>query len=100
MGHYSIKCPNLPTLPIRENVGSFIQRFSIEKKGKIQGHLIEPMSEGREKTLIHLKRNFNFFENVIDVMAQTKQPVEDSIHFDITVKRFEEIARALKKKKN
>jgi hypothetical protein len=46
VGHYFKKCPNLPTLPTKENVGSSIQRFSIEEKGKIQVHLIKPMNEG------------------------------------------------------
>jgi hypothetical protein len=45
MGRYSRECPNLPTLATRENVGSSIQRFSAEKKGKAQVHLIELMSE-------------------------------------------------------
>jgi hypothetical protein len=34
MGHYLRKCPNLPALPTRKNVGSCIQRFFVEEKGK------------------------------------------------------------------
>ncbi len=46
MGHYFLKCPNLPALFIKENVGSFILRFFLEKKDKTQVHLIELMNEG------------------------------------------------------
>jgi hypothetical protein len=34
MGHYSRKCPNLPTLATRKNAGSSTRRFSTEEKGK------------------------------------------------------------------
>jgi hypothetical protein len=34
MGHYSRECPNLPALAIRENTGSFTQRFFAKEKGK------------------------------------------------------------------
>jgi hypothetical protein len=46
MGHYFLKCPNLRALFIKENVGSFILRFFLEKKDKTQVHLIELMNEG------------------------------------------------------
>ncbi len=46
VGHYSKKSLNLPTLLTKENVGSSIQRFYTEEKGKIQVHLIKPMNEG------------------------------------------------------
>jgi hypothetical protein len=49
MGHYSKECPNLPALATRENASSSTRRFFVEEKGKAQVHLIEPMSEGREK---------------------------------------------------
>jgi len=49
MGHYSRECPNLPTLATRKNVSSFTPRFSAEEKGKAQMHLIESISEAREK---------------------------------------------------
>jgi len=45
MGHYSKECPNLHTLPTKENVGSSIRRFSTVEKGKVQIHLIKPMNE-------------------------------------------------------
>jgi hypothetical protein len=46
MGHYSRECPNSPALVTGENASSSTQRFSAEKKGKGQVHLIEPMNEG------------------------------------------------------
>jgi hypothetical protein len=70
MGHYSKECPNLPTLPTRENIGSSIRRLSIKEKGKIQVHLIEPMNEGQKKVLMGLERSLKIFEDVINVMAQ------------------------------
>jgi hypothetical protein len=62
-------------------------------------HLIEPISEGREKALMGLDRSLQFLEDAMDVMAQTKRPVEDTTHLDINVKRFKEMARAPKEKK-
>jgi hypothetical protein len=72
MGHYSRECPNLPTLATKENTSSSTRRFSAEEKGKAQVHLIEPMSEGREKALMGLEKSLKIPENAIDVMAQTK----------------------------
>jgi hypothetical protein len=46
-----------------------------------------------------LERSFKIPEDVIDVMAQTKRPAKDTIHFDASVKRFKEMARAPKEKK-
>jgi hypothetical protein len=69
MGHYSRGCPNLLTLPTRENVSSFIRRFSINEKGKTQVHLIESMSEGRKNALMGLGRSFKILKDVVDVMA-------------------------------
>jgi hypothetical protein len=37
--------------------------------------------------------------DVVDVMAKTKRPVEDTTHLDTSVKRFKEMARAPKEKK-
>jgi hypothetical protein len=37
-------------------MNSFIQKFFIEKKNEVQVHLIELMSEGREKDLLGLKK--------------------------------------------
>jgi hypothetical protein len=99
MGHYSKECPNLPTLVTRENAGSSTRRFSTEKKGKAQVHLIEPMSEGREKALMGLERSLKIPKDAIDVMAQSKRPVEGTSHPDASVKRFKEMARAPKEKK-
>jgi hypothetical protein len=99
MGHYSRECLNLPTLVTRENAGSSTRRFSAKGKGKGQVHLIEPMSEGREKVLMGLERSLKIPEDVIDVMAQTKRPAEDTYHPDASVKRFKKMARALKEKK-
>jgi hypothetical protein len=70
MGHYSRECPNLPALVTRKNAGSFTLRFSTEEKGKVQVHLIEPMSEGRKKALTSLERNLKIPEDVIDVMGE------------------------------
>ncbi len=35
-------------------------------------------------------------EDVVDVMAQTKQSMEDTTHFNTSVKRFKEMAKAPK----
>jgi hypothetical protein len=72
MGHYSKKCPNLSTLPTKENVGSSIQRFSIEEKNKVQVHLIKSMNERQKKVLMSLERSLKILENVVNFMAQTK----------------------------
>jgi hypothetical protein len=37
---------------------------------------------------------------VVDVMAQTKQPMEDTTHPNTNVKKFKEMVRALKEKQN
>jgi hypothetical protein len=58
------------------------------------------MSEGQKKVLMGLERNFKILEDVIDVMAQTKQPVEDIAHPNTSVKKFKEMVKALKEKKN
>ncbi len=59
MGHYSRECPNSPALATRENASSSTRRFSVEEKGKTQVHLIEAISEGREKALMGLRRAFS-----------------------------------------
>jgi len=100
MGHYSRECPNLLTLATRENVSSSIRRFSTEEKSKAQVHLIEPVNEGRENVLMGLEKGFKIPEDVMDVMAQTKRPAEETTHLDANVKRFKETARAPKEKKN
>jgi hypothetical protein len=46
-----------------------------------------------------LEKNLNFFENVVDVMVQTKRSLEDTIHLDTNIKRFKEMTKAPKKKK-
>jgi hypothetical protein len=46
-----------------------------------------------------LEKSLKILEDVMDVMAQVKQPAEDTIHRDISVKRFKEMARAPKEKK-
>jgi hypothetical protein len=97
MGHYSRECPNSPTLATRENASSSTRRFSAEEKGKAQVHLIEPISEGQEKALIGLEKSLQFPEDAMDVMAQAKRPMEDTIHPDVSIKRFKEMARAPKK---
>jgi len=57
MGHYSKVCPNLPALFTKENVGPSARKYFVEKKGKVQIHLIEPMNElKREKVLMGLER--------------------------------------------
>jgi hypothetical protein len=52
MGHYSIECPNLPTLPTIKNVDFSTRRFSTKEKGKTQVHLIKPMCERQENVLM------------------------------------------------
>jgi hypothetical protein len=98
MGHYSRECPNSPALATRENASS-TRRFSTEEKGKAQVHLIEPISEGREKALMGLEKSLQIPEDAVDVMAQIKRPAEDTTHLDASVKRFKEMARAPKEKK-
>jgi len=100
MGHYSRECPNLSALATRENAGSSTRRFSTKEKGKAQVHLIESISEGREKALMGLEKNLKIPEDAMDVMAQTKRLVEDTTHPDASIKRFKEMAKAPKKKKN
>jgi hypothetical protein len=46
--------------------------------------------------LIGLEKSFKIPEDVMDVMAQTKQPTEDTTHHDTSVKRFKEMAKAPK----
>jgi len=75
MGHYSIECPNSLALATRDNVSSSTRRFSTEENGKAQVHLIEPISEGREKDLMGLEKSLQIPEDVVDVMAQTKRPM-------------------------
>ncbi len=99
VGHYSRKCPNLPALATRKNAGFSTRRFSAEEKGKAQVHLIEPINEGRKNVLMGSEKSFKIPEDVMDVMAQTKRPVEDTTHLDANVKRFKEMATAPKKKK-
>jgi len=99
MGHYSRECPNLPALATRENVGSFIQRFSAEEKGKAHVHLIELINEGRENALMGLEESLKIPEDAMDVMAQTKRLTEDTTHPDANIKRFKEMVKAPKEKK-
>jgi len=99
MGHYSRECPNSPTLATRENVSSSTQRFSAKEKSKAQVHLIEPISEGREKALMGLEKSLQFPEDAMDVMAQTKRPMEDTTHPNANIKRFKEMPRTPKEKK-
>jgi hypothetical protein len=100
MGHYSKECPNLPALATRKNASSSTQRFSIEEKGKAQVQLIEPINERRENALMGLEKSLKIPKDVMDVMAQTKRPVEDTTHPNASIKRFKEMARTLKEKKN
>jgi hypothetical protein len=99
MGHYSRECPNSPVLATRKNASSSTRRSSAEEKGKAQVHLIEPISEGREKALMGLEKSLQFPKDAMDVMAQAKRPMEDTTHPDVIIKRFKEMARAPKDKK-
>jgi len=99
MGHYSKECPNLPAWATRKNAGSSTQRFSVEEKGKAQVHLIELINEGRENVLMGLEKSFKIPEDAMDVMAQTKRPVENITHPNASIKRFKEMAKAPKEKK-
>jgi hypothetical protein len=46
------------------------------------------------------ERSFKITKDVVDVMAQTKQLVKDTTNFHTIVKRFKEMARAPKERKN
>jgi len=46
-----------------------------------------------------LEKSLKIPEDAMDVMAQTKQPTEDTTHLDASVKRFKEMVRAPKEKK-
>jgi len=46
-----------------------------------------------------LEESFKIPENVVDVMAQTKQSLEDTTHPNTSVQRFKEMVRALKERK-
>jgi hypothetical protein len=48
---------------------------------------------------MRLERSPKIPEDAIDVMAQTKRLVEDTIHLNASVKRFKEMVRAPKEKK-
>ncbi len=62
-------------------------------------HLIEPINEGREKALMGLEKSFQFPEDAMDVIAQTKRLAKDTTHPNTSVKRFKDMARAPKEKK-
>jgi hypothetical protein len=53
-------------------VGSSIQSFFVDEKNKTQLHLIKPMNEGLEKTLMSFERNFKTTKYVVNVIPQTK----------------------------
>ncbi len=87
------------SLAHQKNMGSFTQRFSVKEKGKTQIHLIEPMCERWEKVLMGLQMNFKIPKDVIDVMAQIKWLVEDTIHHNTNITRFQEMAKTPKEMK-
>jgi hypothetical protein len=99
MGHYSRECANSPALATRENASSSTRRFSASDNGKTQMHLIESISEGREKALMGLEKSLQFPEDAMDVMAQTKQSAKNTTHPDASIKRFKEMAKTPKEKK-
>jgi hypothetical protein len=46
-----------------------------------------------------LEKSLKILEDAMDVMAQIKQPTEDTTHFNASIKRFKEMAKAPKEKK-
>ncbi len=46
-----------------------------------------------------LEKRFKILKDAMDVMAQTKWPMEDIIHPNASVKRFKEMVKAPKEKK-
>ncbi len=46
-----------------------------------------------------LEKNFKILEDVVDVMAQIIRSVEDIIHYNRNIKRFQEMLKTPKKKK-
>jgi len=58
------------------------------------------MNEKQEKVLMGLEKSLKIFEDVVDVMAHIKQLVEDIGHHDANVKRFKEMVKTPKEKKN
>jgi len=63
-------------------------------------YLIELINERQENVLMGLEKSFKILKDAMDVMAQTKRPVEDTTHPNASVKRFKEMAKAPKEKKN
>jgi len=55
--------------------------------------------KGDKRLLMGLEKSLQIPEDAMDVMAQTKRPIEDTTHLDPSVKRFKEMARAPKEKK-
>jgi hypothetical protein len=47
-----------------------------------------------------LERSLKILKDVIDVMVQTKRLMENTTHHDANIKRFKEMVRTLKDKKN
>lgn len=58
------------------------------------------MSEKQEKDLMGLEKSLKILEDVVDVMAHIKESVEDIGHHDVSVKRFKEMVKTPKEKKN
>ncbi len=57
------------------------------------------MNEGWEKALMGLEKSLKIPEDVIDVMAQIKWPVENTTYLYTNVKKIKEMARALEEEK-
>jgi hypothetical protein len=49
--------------------------------------------------LMGFEKNFKIPKDVVDVMAQTKWPMENTIHLDTIIKRFKDMTRAPREKK-
>jgi hypothetical protein len=59
----------LASLGYQRDCEFFYLKVFCRKKGKAQVHLIEPISEGREKALMGLEKSLQFPEDSMDVMA-------------------------------
>ncbi len=57
------------------------------------------MNERQKKVFMGLHKSLKIWEDVVDVMAQTRWLLEDTTHPNTNIKRFKEMVKAMKRKK-